>query len=123
MQSIAVIGASQKAERYSNKLIRMLAGEPVKIFPVHPAGGEVEGLTCYSHLELLPESPNQISLYINPGLSGQMEAALLKSGAKRVIFNPGSENPQLMQRLSENGIEVLEACSLVLQRTGRLFNE
>lgn len=121
--SIAIIGASTDKNRYSNILINMLInkeGEPV-IIPVSPRYQEIEGIKTIPSLKELEIKPDIITIYVNPRLSSQMEESILHSGTKRVIFNPGSENPVLMNRLSEMGIKVEEACSLVLHSTGRLL--
>jgi len=41
----------------------------------------------------------------------------LKPG--RVIFNPGTENPELMERLDAANIPYLQACTLVMLRAGQ----
>ena len=44
---------------------------------------------------------------------------ILKQKPKRIIFNPGTENPELEKLAKDNQIEVLEACTLVLLSTGQ----
>jgi hypothetical protein len=48
-----------------------------------------------------------------------MENALKTIKPRRVIFNPGTENPRLARSLRADGIEVEEACTLVLLQTGQ----
>ena len=42
---------------------------------------------------------------------------ILNLKPRRVIFNPGSENYALVTKLKEAGIEVVQACTLVMLRT------
>ena len=60
-----------------------------------------------------------ITLYINPQRQKEWYEYFFKLKPKRVIFNPGTENPELEKSLEEKGIQVLEACTLVLLRSGQ----
>jgi predicted CoA-binding protein len=56
-------------------------------------------------------------VYVSPDKSTAMSDELVKYGFSRVIFNPGAENPSLAQRLTASGVEVVEACTLVMLST------
>jgi predicted CoA-binding protein len=60
-----------------------------------------------------------LTIYVNPKISHQMQDEILKYPAKRVIFNPGTENFELAEKLRQKGVEVLEACTLVMLKTGQ----
>jgi len=60
-----------------------------------------------------------VTLYINPDLQKQYVDDILLLHPKRLIFNPGTENEELYQMAKANGIEPLEACTLVLLGTGQ----
>jgi hypothetical protein len=38
---------------------------------------------------------------------------------RRIIFNPGTENPVLASMATEKGMEAIEACTLVMLKTGQ----
>lgn len=115
----AVLGASPKPDRYSNKAIRMLVEHDHEVVPVHPVYKEIEGLTVTAALEdLAPESIDTLTMYVNADRSSELADAIVNLQPRRVVFNPGSENPELAQQLAGKGIEVEAACTLVLLRTG-----
>ena len=58
-----------------------------------------------------------LTMYVNPALSTKYQQDIIDLNPKRVIFNPGSENPALEKALIERGIHVEEACTLVMLRT------
>ena len=60
-----------------------------------------------------------VTLYLNPQNQEQYEDYIIGLKPKRVVFNPGTENPDFEKRLTENGIMPVEACTLVLLRTGQ----
>jgi hypothetical protein len=38
---------------------------------------------------------------------------------RRIIFNPGTENPVLASMATEKGMEAIEECTLVMLKTGQ----
>lgn len=120
MEVVAVIGANNDPSRYSYKAMEMLAEYGHKTIPVHPREETVLGQKVIHNLgELSGQKIDTITMYVNPAISDKYEADMIKVHPKRVIFNPGAENPRLAQKLSENGIDVENACTLVLLRTGQ----
>ena len=118
--SVAILGASDKPERYSNMLIKRLRGKGHQVFPINPAFREIDGIPVYRSLAELPPGVDVLSVYMNASRSDAIADAILASGIPRVIFNPGAENPALAERLAAKGVQVEDACSLVLSGIGRL---
>jgi predicted CoA-binding protein len=119
-ESVAILGASDKPERYSNMLLKRLTAKGRTVFPIHPVLKSIDGVPVYRSLSELPSGIGILSVYMNAQRSGQIADAIVASGIPRVIFNPGAENPALAERLAAAGVEVEEACSLVLSGTGQL---
>lgn len=118
-ETVVVLGASSKPERYSNKAVRLLVEHGHRVIPVHPAIAEIESLPVVHALEHIEDSVDTLTVYLSPAISGPLQSALLKLNPGRVIFNPGTENPELKQALKQSGIAVEEACTLVLLNTGQ----
>jgi predicted CoA-binding protein len=120
MEVVAVIGASNDPSRYAYKAMEMLAEYGHKPIPVHPREDEVLGQKVIHNLgELAGQKIDTVTVYVNPAISDKYEKDLIAVHPKRVIFNPGAENPKLSSSLTKNGIEVENACTLVLLRTGQ----
>lgn len=120
MEVVAVIGASSDPSRYAYKAMEMLEEYGHKPVPVHPREEEVLGHKVVHNLgELAGQKIDTITVYVNPAISDKYQNDMIKVHPRRVIFNPGAENPKLAQALSENGIKVENACTLVLLRTGQ----
>ena len=114
-RTVVIVGASDKPERTSNQLLRrLLARGGYNPVPVHPRIPEIEGRPVVASLSQVPPNPEVVSLYVNAQASQAMEAELKALRPRKVVFNPGAENPALMQSLAGAGIETEEACSLVL---------
>lgn len=113
-----VIGASEKPDRYAYKASVMLKEYKHGVYPFGMRAGNIEGVPIET---AWPEQENfdTVTLYINPGIQKDYEQRILDLKPKRVVFNPGTENPAFEALLESHGIEALEACTLVLLRTGQ----
>lgn len=119
MENVAVIGASPKEDRYSNKAIRLLTQYHHNPVPVAPKYEKIEGKKVYQHLEDIPEKIDTVTLYLGPARQEDILKDIVKLAPKRVIFNPGTENKPAYEPLKKAGIEVIEACTLVLLKTNQ----
>ena len=114
---VAVLGASTDEERYSFKAVKMLQEYGHQPVPVHPKGHVVNGITARKSLKDVDQAVDTLSVYVNAADSSAATDEILALHPRRVIFNPGAENAALRDRLKQEGIEVVEACTLVLLRT------
>lgn len=117
--NVVVVGASNKPERYSFKAVRLLREKGHTPYPVHPALAVVDGLPVCPSLRAIPVPVDTVTVYLSAGNQQPIAEELLNSGARRVILNPGAENPELAEQLRRRGKEVLHACTLVLLTTGQ----
>ena len=117
--TVAVLGASNNPERYSYQAVKLLAEHQYRVFPVHPSGQPIDGIPCYRSLGAVPEPPDTITVYLSEKNSTPLIDEIVASKPRRVILNPGAENAALKDRCQAAGIRVLEACTLVLLRTGQ----
>ena len=117
--NVAVVGASNKPERYSHQAVVLLAQKGHAVYPIHPALAEIDGHRVFKKLADVPVPVHTVTLYVSPALSGGLAGDLLAARPVRVIFNPGTENPELEEKLAAAGIAVVQACTLVLLRTGQ----
>ena len=117
IERVAILGASDNPERYSYKAFKMLEEYGHERVPVSPKLAQLESVPVVKELKDIAGRIDTLTMYVGPGISSGLESAILELKPKRVIFNPGSENPILQKNLHDAGIKVLEACTLVLLRT------
>lgn len=116
---VAILGASQDPDRYAYKAFKMLKEYGHTPLPVTPKFAELEGVKAFSKLAEISEPVDTLTMYVGPAISAKLAPDILKLKPRRVIFNPGSENPELESQLRQAGVEVEEACTLVLLRTNQ----
>lgn len=116
-QRVVVVGASPKPDRYSNRAVRLLLEHGYTVLPVHPAASTIAGLGVFGDLTQIDGGVDTVTLYVSPERSSRLAGALVRLRPNRVIFNPGTENPELRKTLDAAGIHTEEACTLVLLNT------
>lgn len=113
-----VLGASTKPDKYSYKAITMLVDKGHSVLAIGQNTGEVAGIKIYT--KAIPLSKiDTITLYLNPARQRDYYNYIVEAKPKRVIFNPGTENPEFYQLLQLNNIRVEVACTLVLLTTNQ----
>jgi predicted CoA-binding protein len=111
---VAVLGASPKEDRFSFKAVKMLKSYGFVPLPVHPAEHLVDGDKAVKDLDQIQDEIDTLTVYVGPKISdGELER-ILRLKPRRVVFNPGAENDSLAEKLKVEGIEVVQACTLVL---------
>lgn len=118
-QTVVVLGASPKPERYSNMAVEQLRDKGHHVVPVHPLSKAIHDVPCVAKLEQAPRAPDTLTLYVGPERLAAMEAEILALAPKRIIMNPGAESDALEAKAREQGIEVVRGCTLVMLRTAQ----
>ena len=113
-----VLIASDKADRYSYKAVNMLVENSVPVVAISRRPGNISD-TQFIQGKPIVDGIHTLTLYLNPINQKDFYSYILAINPQRVIFNPGTENPELQDLLNKDGIEWEEACTLVLLRTNQ----
>lgn len=116
-ETVVVLGASPKPERYSNQAVRALVEHGHRVIPVHPLLKKIAGVSAVSALSLVKDPVNTLTLYVGPERGKELLQDMINLGPDRVIMNPGTESDEIEEELNTKGIPVLRACTLVMLRT------
>ena len=113
-----VLGASDNPQRYSNMAMTRLRSKG------HPVVAIGRRTTTVGDVSVDTEKKaftgvDTVTLYLSPRLQQEYYDYILSLHPKRIIFNPGTENDELARLAQANGIQPLEACTLVLLSTGQ----
>jgi predicted CoA-binding protein len=117
MKKTLILGASTNPARYSYLVANKLARKGYPIVNVGRKKGEVAGVEIEPP-EHIYDDIDTITVYVGPQNQSSYTDYILKTKPKRVIFNPGAENPDFAAQLQEQGVETIEACTLVMLNTG-----
>jgi len=112
-----VIGASENPFRYAHTAINRLSNKGHEVIAIGKLKGRVNSTEIVTEM-IAHRDVDTITLYINPDIQKKYYEYIIDLKPKRIIFNPGTENPELRQLALDNGIEPIEACTLVMLSTG-----
>lgn len=112
-KKVLVLGASTNQDRVSFEAVLRLHRSGYEVIPVGIREGEIEGIPVLTG-EPDIENIDTITLYVNPQRQQAFIPYILRLRPRRIIFNPGTENPDLMRIAQEAGIETEAACTLVM---------
>lgn len=113
-----VLGASNNPERYAYKAITQLTAKGHPVIAVGKKKGQVAGVEIQENFPEADGSIDTVTLYLNSENQKPFYQKIINLKPKRVVFNPGAENIELEKLVKENGIEPVEACTLVMLSIG-----
>lgn len=108
-----VLGATTKPERYAFIAINKLVEKEHPVVAIGQNEGEVAGVKIQTK-QIPLKNIDTVTLYLNPIRQRDYYNYIIGLKPKRVIFNPGTENPEFYQLLKANNIKTEVACTLVL---------
>lgn len=118
MKNTVIIGASTNPARYSFMAAQKLTSFHHPIFLIGKGGGSIFGQEIHQDKVIWPDI-DTVTLYINPSRQPEYYDYILSLNPQRVIFNPGTENPEFADILNDKNIVPVEACTLVLLSIGQ----
>lgn len=112
-----VLGASENPSRYSYLAVRKLVNHNHPVVAIGKRKGKVGDVAIETdHLPI--SDVDTITLYLNPKNQQEYYDYILSLQPKRIIFNPGTENDELIDAAKEAGIEPVLGCTLVMLSIG-----
>lgn len=112
-----VVGASVKPERYANIAVKLLNKKGVPVVPLGLKQGLINAIPIETERRQF-EGIHTITLYIGPQRQPEYYNYLLGLNPQRIIFNPGTENVEFMERAEKANIEVVQYCTLMMLHAG-----
>ncbi len=114
--SVLIIGASPKKERYSQKAMTLLLQLGHQVLLYHPKHSQIQGHKVINSLGDCPPV-DTITVYVNPTALSKMKEQVASLKPRRMIFNPGTEDEDLIAYFENCGIQTVQACTLVMLKT------
>jgi predicted CoA-binding protein len=115
MPTVAILGASTDHTKFGNKAVRAFLAKGYTVYPVNPKGGEIQGLPVrHSLADIAPDVKlDRISVYLPPAVGLKMLPQIAARGCRELWLNPGSESDELVAAAEKQGLNVIQACSIV----------
>lgn len=108
-----VLGGSENPTRYANLAIKSLRKNGHDVVSIGTKIGKVVDVDIVTEMPLF-DNIDTVTLYLRDEFQKKYYDYILSLKPKRIIFNPGTENDELVELAKKNDIETEEACTLVL---------
>ncbi|HNE93155.1 MAG TPA: CoA-binding protein [Chitinophagaceae bacterium] len=113
-----VLGASDNTERYSNMAVKKLVAHGHTVVAVGNKDTFIDTIPVYKE-KIIEDGIDTVTLYLSPKNQIPFYSYIISLKPKRIIFNPGTENEDLVTLAKQNNIQTIEACTLVMLNTGQ----
>lgn len=114
---VILLGASPKPFRYSHIAVKMLSNNGHEVWPLGRQEGEIAGNTIQTELPGW-DNADTVTVYLRPENQEKYYESVFQYNPRRIIFNPGTENPEFKKLAEEKGVKVLEHCTLEMMEAG-----
>lgn len=106
-KTIAIVGLSEKPERYSNQVGKYLMDHGFKIIPVNPNVDSVFGLKSYKNLSEIKEPVDIVDIFRKSEFIEPIVNEAIKIGAKTIWMQEGVVNEKAAQIARDAGLNVI----------------
>jgi predicted CoA-binding protein len=113
MKTVAIIGASSNRAKYGNKALRAYERQGYRVIPINPNEVEVEGHRTFASVLDVPEPIDMATVYVPPEIGVRVLEDIAKKGIPEVWLNPGADEPEVVARARELGLQPVIACRIV----------
>ncbi|MEQ1861536.1 MAG: CoA-binding protein [Chthoniobacteraceae bacterium] len=117
-KNVVVIGATPKPDRYAFMAMQRLQQHGYRAIPVNPAFSEIRGERCHASIADVNEPIDTVTMYVGAARSTPLIQEIVAAKPRRIVFNPGAENPELSAAARAAGIEVAKGCTLLMLGAG-----
>ena len=111
-----VLGAAENPDRYSCKAVKALLRNDYEVVPVGFRSGSIKDTVILTGMPQI-EDVDTILIYMGAKKQPDFYDYILNLNPRRVVFNPGAENPELQDILKEKGVEIVNDCALIMINT------
>lgn len=112
-QTWAVVGATDKEEKFGNKIFKHLNARGKIVYPIHPKLKYLDGEICYASLIDLPVKPDVVVFVVPEVVGLKTLDDCKKKGVEVVWLQPGADTVAVVEKANKLGINVIESCVLV----------
>jgi len=114
-----VLGASPKPSRFAYKAIRSLQRRDIPLIAIGRKDADLDGIQIRTGKPMDIDPVHTVALYLNSERQREYYDYILNLKPRRIIFNPGTTNPELADLALQKDIEIVDDCLLVMLNTGR----
>jgi hypothetical protein len=113
LQKWAVVGATQKKDKFGYKMFKSLLDNGNLVYPVSPKYDEIDGIKAYKSLKDIPYDIDVVGFIVNPTVGLELIQDVIDLGIKNIWMQPGTRDPKIVKIAIDNDINVVFSCVMV----------
>lgn len=110
----AVLGATNKLEKYGYKIFKILLDKGYEVYPVNPRINTIDGVKVYPTLLEIPETIDVVDFVVNPKIGEKLIHQVSQLGIKNIWLQPGARSEELDRLSEELNLNVVKSCVLAV---------
>ncbi len=115
-RKLAVVGVSERTEKYGNRIFRDLVAAGYDVEGVNPRGGEVAGKKIFAQLKDVAPLPEMVITVVMPQITEQIVDQCIALGIKEIWMQPGSESSAAIEKAERAGMNVTHDSCFMVQK-------
>jgi predicted CoA-binding protein len=112
-----VLGATDNPDRFAYRAAHSLVRHGHEIEPVGIKHGMVAGKEIINDKRPIADV-DTVTLYVGSRNLPEWYNYIMDLNPRRIIFNPGTEDDELVRLAEEKGIQTVEGCTLIMLSAG-----
>ncbi len=113
LQKWAVVGATQKKDKFGYQMFKALLDNGNTVYPVSPKYEEIDGVKAYKSIKDIPEKIDVVGFIVNPEAGLKLIQDVIDLGIKNIWMQPGTRDPRIVKIATDNDINVVFSCVMV----------
>ncbi len=110
MKNWAVVGATDKKDKYGYKIVKTLDENGYNVFPINPSLDEIDGIKTYDNLSSVEKEIDVVDMVVNPQIGKLIMKEITELNIKYVWLQPGTRSDEIRKYAEENDIKLVESC-------------
>ncbi|SHJ37634.1 hypothetical protein SAMN02745751_02425 [Dethiosulfatibacter aminovorans DSM 17477] len=113
LQKWAVVGATQKKDKFGYKMFKSLLDNGNIVYPVTPKYDEIDGIKAYKSIKDIPDRIDVVGFIVNPEAGLKLIQDVIDLGIQNIWMQPGTRDPRIIDIAMDNDINIVFSCVMV----------
>ena len=118
-KTTVLLGASPKPDRFAYKAVRSLQRRNIPVIALGRKDADLDGIKIRKGMPGDIGPVHTVTLYLNPKNQEEYYDYIISLQPSRIIFNPGTWNPDLAELARSHNIEVVRDCMLIMLNSSK----
>lgn len=118
-KTTVLLGASPKPDRFAYKAVRSLQRRNIPVIALGRKDADLDGIKIRKGMPGDIGPVHTVTLYLNPKNQEEYYDYIISLQPSRIIFNPGTWNPDLAELARSHDIEVVRDCMLIMLNSSK----